>query len=338
LDAKWLQGLLVPHSTYTQPLESPVYGVQLDAYWEIPVERRPIYQKRKKFYAQSFIGVSALAMDMGLQVAGNQFGLGASVGQQRSISERLSFGWKLSYGPSYVTKKYDTFVSPVNLAIGSNWNYMAILTCETQIKLSDQLGFHVGVNLTHCSNANYKKPNVGLNVINGSAGLVYFPFLQHQEGKRYYRVKRKYFAYPYSLGVKFAIREHTLEFPQPTAIWVFDVNYRSQTNSRGYWDYGIELFSDPNYYWDKFGNLNGVQSTDTRELALKVGKVFLFGRLGMRFDLGYYILKPIHSDKPIFYNGLGCEYRLSQNWILRNRIKAHLNRADYMEWGLNYIW
>jgi len=54
--------------------------------------------------------------------------------------------------------------------------------------------------------------------------------------------------------------------------------------------------------------------------------------------LGYYALKPVHSTKPLFYNALGWDYRLTQNWVLRNRLKAHLNKADYMEWGFSYIW
>ncbi len=338
IGGKWLVGKLLPHSSYTIPLVTPISGLQVEAEWEIPVERRPIYEKRKKLYTHSYIGASFLAMDMGLKVTGNQYGFGASVGQQRSISESVSVGWKISYGPSYLTQKYDSSTTPINWAIGSHWNYMAILTGETRIKFNEKLGLNLGLNLTHCSNANYKKPNVGLNVLNGSLGLFYIPYSHRQEGKRYYRVKRKYFAYPYSLGVKLAIREHSLEFKQPTAVWILDFNYRVQKDARGYWDCGIELFSDPNYYWDKWGNLNGIQPKDTREVALKLGKVFLFGRLGMRLDLGYYVLKPVHSVKPIFYNGLGCEYRLTQNWVLRNRIKAHLNRADYMEWGLSYIW
>jgi hypothetical protein len=338
VDAKLLYGKMVPHSTYTETLAATVSGIQLDADWEIPIERRPIYQKRKKYYNQPHVGVSLLAMDMGLATTGSQYGMAVSVGGIRSFSDNFGVRWRLAHGISYLTEKYNLNKEPVNYAIGSNFNYLLVLTGEFRFKFSNYLGINGGFNLTHCSNANYKKPNVGLNAINGSLGLSYFPHSNRTEGKRLYRLKHKYFAYPYSLGVKLAIREHSIEFPQPTAIWIFDFNYRLQKNSKGYWDYGIELFSDPNYYWDQYGNLYGVSAKDTREVALKIGKVFLYGRLGLRFDLGYYALKPVHSDKPVFYNGLGCDYRLTQNWILRNRIKAHLNKADFMEWGLSYIW
>lgn len=338
IDAKLLYGKMVSHSIYTEPLAATVSGIQLDADWEIPIERRPIYQKKKKYYSQPHLGVSLLAMDMGIRTTGSQFGMAVSVGGIRPFSDKFGIRWRFAHGISYLTEKYDTSMEPINYGIGSNINYMGVLTGEFRFKFTQYLGMNLGLNLTHCSNGNYKKPNVGLNAINGSFGLSYSPHSNRTEGKRLYRLKHKYFAYPYSLGVKFAIREHSLEFPQPSAIWIFDFNYRVQKNAKGYWDYGIELFSDPNYYWDQFGNLYGVEAKDTREVALKVGKVFLFGRLGLRFDLGYYALKPVHSDKPLFYNGLGWDYRLSQNWILRNRIKAHLNKADFMEWGLSYIW
>lgn len=337
-DAKLLYGKMVPHSIYTMPLAATVAGFQLDADWEIPIERRPIYQKNKKYYNQPHLGVSLLAMDMGMNTTGSQFGMAVSVGGIRPFSDKFGIRWRFAHGVSYLTKKYDTNLEPINYAIGSNINFMGVLTGEFRLKFTEHLGMNLGLNLTHCSNGNYKKPNVGLNAINGSFGLSYLPHSNRTEGKRLYRLKHKYFAYPYALGLKLAIREHSIEFPQPTAIWILDFNYRLQKNSKGYWDYGIELFSDPNYYWDQYGNLNGVSAKDTREVALKVGKVFLFGRLGLRFDLGYYALKPVHSNKSLFYNGLGWDYRLSQNWILRNRIKAHLNKADFMEWGLSYIW
>lgn len=337
-DIKVLYGKMVPHTAYTLPLASNVAGFQIDADWEIPIERRPIYQKKKKFYNQPHIGVSLLAMDMGLRTTGNQYGLAVSVGGIRPFSDKFGIRWRFAHGISYLTEKYDTNVKPVNFAIGSNFNYMAVLTGEIRFKFTEQLGVNLGVNLTHCSNGNYKKPNVGLNAINSSFGLSYYPHLNRTEGKRLYRLKHKYFAYPYALGLKLAIREHSIEFPQPCAIWIFDFNYRLQKNSKGYWDYGIELFSDPNYYWDQYGNLYGVSAKDTREVALKLGKVFMFGRLGLRFDLGYYASKPVHSNKPLFYNALGWDFRLSQNWTLRNRIKAHLYKADFMEWGLSYMW
>ncbi len=338
IDGKVLFGKMIPHSSYTVPLAASVYGIQLDADWEIPVERRPIYQKNKKYYTQPHLGVSVLAMNMGLEVTGSQFGVGVSVGGTRPFNDRFALRWRFAHGISYLTKIYDTTTLPVNYAIGSHLNYMGVLTGEFRFKLTDKFGLNFGLNLTHCSNGNYKKPNVGLNAINGSVGISYMPYSHRTEGRRLYRLKHKYFAFPYSIGAKFAIREHSIEFPQPTAVWIFDVNYRVQKNAKGYWDIGLELFSDPNYYWDQWGKLYGVKAKDTREVALKVGKVFLFGRLGLRFDLGYYALKPVHSNKPLFYNALGWDYRLTQNWVIRNRLKAHLNKADYMEWGLSYIW
>jgi hypothetical protein len=338
VDGKMLYGKMIPHSTYIAPLAATVTGFQIDADWELPIERRPIYQKNKKYFTQPHLGVTALIMNMGMESTGTQVGVGVSVGGIRPFNDRFAIRWRFAHGISYLTKKYDTMQVPVNLAIGSHFNYMGVITGELRFKLTDKLGINAGINLTHCSNGNYKKPNVGLNAVNGSAGISYMPYSHRTEGKRLYRLKHKYFAYPYAIGAKFAIREHSIEFPQPTAVWVFDINYRVQKNAKGYWDYGVELFSDPNYYWNQWGELYGVKAQDTREVALKVGKVFLFGRLGLRMDLGYYALKPVHSTKPLFYNAVGWDYRLTQNWILRNRLKAHMNRADYMEWGFSYIW
>jgi hypothetical protein len=101
---------------------------------------------------------------------------------------------------------------------------------------------------------------------------------------------------------------------------------------------GLDGFIDPNYQWNEDGSLTRAGESENYELAVRGGKVFLFGRLGLRLDLGMYIVKPYHSEKPWFYNAFGLDYRLGHHWVARSRLKAHLNKADYMEFGLSYLW
>ena len=89
--------------------------------------------------------------------------------------------------------------------------------------------------------------------------------------------------------------------------------------------------------FDKMGNSTGINESQELELGIKGGHQFVYGRVGLRTDLGIYVLRPILSDKPFFYNAIGIDCRLSQDWVLRSRLKAHLNVADYMEFGLSRL-
>ena len=86
------------------------------------------------------------------------------------------------------------------------------------------------------------------------------------------------------------------------------------------------------------GDLIETRESQIQELGVRAGKVFLWGRLGLRFDAGIYAIQPMHTEKPWFYNAIGWEYRIRDNWLFRNRLKSHLNKADYMEWGIQYLW
>ncbi len=335
-DASWMFGVMQPHSAYTEELEAPVYGFQIDADWEVPTEPRipNILEERK--YATRYLGATLLVMDMGLPQTGRQIGAGVSFGASKPVGSYLAFGWRLSHGFSYLTQKFDTTQNPINYAIGSHLNYLAVVSANARFTVQ-RFGILASANLTHCSNGNYSKPNVGLNALNINLGVSYLLNKNHKK-RQYYETKHKYFAFPYAVGLKWATRQKSLAFPRRTYVWSFDASYRHQKSKFGFWDIGLDGFLDPNYQWNDDGSLTRAGESENYELAVRGGKVFLYGRLGLRLDLGMYIVKPSHSEKPWLYNAFGLDYRLGHHWVARSRLKAHLNKADYMEFGLSYLW
>lgn len=336
LDASLLFGNMRPHSDYTEALRAPVYGLQLDADWELPNELRVPNPLEERRYLTRYLGASFLVMDMGLVETGTQIAAGISLGSGLPLSKNLMLRWRLAHGLSYLSKKYDSTTIPINYAIGSHLNYLAILSCDMRFT-ANRFGILAGINLTHCSNGNYSKPNVGLNAINFNVGITYKPF-KTSNRKQYYEAKKQYFAFPFALGLKLATNQRSLEYPRRSYIWIADISYRNQKSKFSYWDVGLDGFVDPNYQWRDDGSLTRAGESENYELAVRGGKVFLFGRLGLRLDLGMYIVKPYHSEKPWFYNAFGLDYRLGHHWMARTRLKAHLNKADYMEFGLCYLW
>ncbi len=333
----YLYGKMLPHTVYTEPLKSTVFGAQLDADWDLMVERRAAYSvKREKFTVRN-IGFSLLYMNMGLPETGQQFAGGLSLGASYPMNEKLNVRWRVVHGLSYLTAKYDSISNPINLAISSNFNYYANLNIELKYQLLPKFGLSVGGSIVHASNGNWHKPNGGLNAFCLSGGISYNPYGLTVSKHHLYRNQKKFFAYPLSLGVKTAFRDHSLENRRKFTVWVFEASYRMQKSNRNFWDFGLDLFKDPTYFWDRQNNRTGLKIGQQYELGLRVSHVFLFGRVGLRTDLGYYVLRPVNSKKTFYYNAFGLDYRLNQRVVLKNRIKAHLNDADYMEFGLSYL-
>ena len=336
LDASLLFGSIQSHSPYSESLIAPVYGIQLDADWEMPNELRVPNPLEERKYLLKYLGATFLVMDMGLPQTGTQIGAGVSMGAGLPISKNLMIRWRMAHGISYLTQIYDSTSIPVNYAIGSHINYLALLSADVRFNVK-RFGIIAGVNLTNCSNAGRIKPNIGLTSINMNVGVSYKPF-KTSNRKQYYEAKKKYFAFPFAVGLKLATNQKSLEYPRRSYIWIGDISYRNQKSKFTFWDVGLDGFVDPNYQWNDDGSLTRAGEAENYELAVRGGKVFLFGRLGLRLDLGMYIVKPYHSEKPWFYNAFGLDYRLGHHWVARSRLKAHLNKADYMEFGLSYLW
>lgn len=339
LSMQYLTGEMLPHSEYTKPLKASVVGVQIDALWKLRLDQNSKISTSSNVAYSPKIGGSVIFLNNGLSVTGYQLGAGVTMGAEISTKHEWLLNWYFTHGLSFVSEKYDTFTKPINFAIGSHINFLAQLKIEAQYNVLPNFSIAIGANLTHVSNANFAKPNVGLNSIHANIGVVYFPNeVYNTERSSFYLHKRRYFTSPWAIGMRYAIREHTLEYPTSLSAVVTDIQYRIQKSANHVWDIGLDLFSDDNYKFDKYGNSNDIAYLDQWELGLKFGHQYVFGRVGFRTDLGMYLFRPIISEKPAFYNCIGIDYRISQNWVARTRLKAHLNKADYMEFGLSYLW
>lgn len=338
ISMQYLNGVMVPHSEYTKPLKASIDGIQIDALWKLRLDQSVKISTNSNLAYCPKIGGSLIFINNGLSVSGYQLGVGVTMGAEISTKKDWLLSWSLTHGLSYVSEKYDTFTKPINFAIGSHINFLAQLKVEAQFNIFPNFSVAIGANLSHVSNANFAKPNVGLNSIHANLGVVYFPNeVYNTDRSSFYLHKKRYYTSPLSIGMRYAIKEHTLEYPTSLSAVITEIQYRIQKSANHVWDVGLDLFSDDNYKFDKYGNSNDIAYSDQLELGLKFGHQYVFGRVGLRTDLGLYLLRPIFSDKPAFYNCFGIDYRLNQNWVARTRLKAHLNIADYMEFGLSYL-
>ena len=88
-------------------------------------------------------------------------------------NRRFNLGNRLSFGLSYITKKFDLENNYFDLAIGSNINVYVNYSLEGLVLVSPKMQLKLGLGMTHVSNGRFKEPNKGLNLITSFVGLQY---------------------------------------------------------------------------------------------------------------------------------------------------------------------
>ena len=85
----------------------------------------------------------------------------------------FSFGPKLEFGASYVTKTWDVLTNPKNLYVGTHILVMVGAGLEAGFHITPQWELGLTAMITHRSNGMLKVPNYGLNDISGGLWLRY---------------------------------------------------------------------------------------------------------------------------------------------------------------------
>jgi len=359
LSLERLQGRMVSHSVNNASMAGPVGGWQFQADWRMgngwELQQKPRYiglalygfdmgdDRREKDYV-ALLG----AQNDGLYARGGMvFAFAGAVGQQLSLLPKLDFRYQWATGVSYHTAYYNAANNPANLAISTRLNFAGQLRADLLCKLSYNSSLLIGGSISHFSNANYRRPNVGYNIVHGNLAWQYrlappthcerkdgrfiqYPALFNRlsrsqvalrGGYRMFTLKEPYF-FPILIGEW----NHRISFYSSSVNKTESLDNNAQQHPPLHeWRYGLNMFAE----------LPTAVNARHAELAAFARHLFRMGRFDLLLDLGVYLHRPM-DGKTQFYNCLGFQYRLTDRWILQQRLKAHLNNADYLEWGLNY--
>jgi len=296
-------------------------AIKIGADWEVFNERQEGFSKRKKRFLTPYLG-----LELGY-------------GTYMNFLTPVPLGHiSLRFGVTYAFA--DLFGVYGQLSYGLATKSSVRTETEAGIKLgiSSSLAIQAGYRLFNINSANNRFPGLNFNQGMGFAGLVFSP--KSRKIQPIYRVKQKFFAYPFSIGLKLGLRQHSLLYDRTHLIWNVDASYRFQKSNKRAWDVGLEWITDPTYFYKADGRPTELKYPQNSEVTLRAGNLILMGRFAFRTDIGFYVLRPITSTKPLFYQGLGLDYRLSQHLELRTRFKTHFLRKfifdepDFVEWGI----
>jgi hypothetical protein len=366
-------------------MAGPIWGIQAEASWYLSEIDSGVGQSSQwnelenvRSKRHRFVGLGINGFDMGdanrkaqWQVSHDSGNLSAdgyakggqvysalmTWGEHVTISHRLKFRYQWGTGISYHTQYFSKLTNSLNLAISTPVNFAGQLRVSFLYDVSPAITLSLGGNVSHFSNANWQKPNVGYNNFHGNIGV----WIRNSSYRKNHRIgdgsdgnvtvankDRCYWntdynamlGSQYQLGLRCGRRMESLKRPGHYSVAIFEFNrgflhLSSMGVSKHEWRLGLNGFYETGFrYKDTFQGGDGktIAVLPRTELGLFARHIFRMGRLDLNLDLGMYMHRP-SPGKTQFYNCLGFQYHITNRVIFQQRLKAHLNVADYLEWG-----
>lgn len=247
---------------------------------------------------------------------------------------RSSINYQIGFGFSYLTKIWDKEKNLKNIAIGTHENIYFNFGLDGRTILIQRLEATGGIGITHFSNGNIKKPNLGINYISASAGLIYkinsAPVLYTHPSLLPPLPDWKYSAV-LAGGVRTYMMAYEGLYPSYSVSFDAVKNFSHKRNLGA----GADIFYNTSLgpYLDTLG-LNRDQFTNLMQGGIHGTHGLMYNRLEMIIQLGVYVYAR-HKDKPL-YSRFGIRYSIANRWLASLALKTHYATADVVEWGIGY--
>lgn len=250
---------------------------------------------------------------------------------------RWSYDYRIGLGLSGNFKPYNEHENPLNLVIGSKNNVFIDLGIRAQYKLSPHWKLGAGLAFHHFSNGALALPNKGVNLVPLTLSAAY-------QINPDIKIKRDSVLEPYSKKVMFHVNygigakqlrdDLDQRFPKST----FSVYASRHVSYKWRLGGGFDLF------YSSSGNDEEIAGDKTGKFSSKVsgGPSFYIAhilneRLVLNGNIGYYIHNQrFNGEIKKFFLRAGARYYVYGNFNTGVSIKAHMGKADFIEWTVGY--
>lgn len=250
------------------------------------------------------------------------------------LKKRKSFGlyWRFSGGIGYLTKKYNRYENPKNIAVGSKIN-MNIQSSFLFRKEFPKWILSSGLIFNHFSNGSLTLPNLGINLPILNIGGIYKIRDSHKSGignsgKIEKNNKHRIISY-------FGIKETYPIGGKKFSTFAIGNEFVLKSNKKSSWIGGADLF-----YSNAVKHMMNEETTysnslDPFQLGIFSGIELNIGRLELLMQMGVYAISK-YKENGLVYNRSGARLKLSDKVILNLTLKSHYAKADYFEVGIGY--
>ena len=259
--------------------------------------------------------------------------------------ERFTWSLRAGMGFGYVTKPYQRVPhnNLENETIGGNVNKFTPLQTDLRYIFKKHLEFQAGAHLIHVSNASFRRPNFGINIWGVQAGVRYFPVTNKPQRieRPLPQLKNRILVY-----AKGSIAFIEKDMPDGGLNRVYNAGVFATKRYLG--NNKVILGADYTYNSAMCASLKdnerniGEENKYSSQSSVFLGNEFEFNRFGIVLQAGYYLTK-IDQQTEKYYQKIGGNFYFykSEKGILKEGIfslllKAHTNRAELLELGLNF--
>jgi len=326
--ANLLGGYLISHHPQMQNMEAHVAGFEVCKQW--------LVDSSNPAFKGANIGVSAFYLWLGKPNINGSV-IAAIPHFEANLYKSLRHQWRLRFGVGvgYVTKPFSYPKNIQNKAIGTHLNGSMQLMLGYNYKISPQYSLYTGLGMTHFSNANFKKPNLGINMPHLALGIHYTP--KSNLGKYLKMPISVHFISRFIASAAIANKQIDIDDPKRVGIYTLALDYVKLQKAGHFFRLGTDFFIDRSYPYQKFQPVkyDTIAIAQVLEHGIRGGYEWRAGKWGAFADIGFYTYRP-QNTKRRYYFSVGVMYYPTYYLNLFVKLKTHLAVADYISWGLGY--
>jgi hypothetical protein len=276
------------------------------------------------------IGINLAWYSLGDPELGNT--LLSTVFIQKYIGDRdndLQFSFKIAPGISYSSEIYREPENETNTFVSTKVNMVMEGNVLAHYRFSENVNAFGGISFSHYSNGGVRLPNSGINIPALTFGMIYTPHPERivRNSAPVGPVDKKVKIHAMYAGSLKAISEENNDL---NFAWTLSGYGNWRLNHRSAVTAGVDVF----YNGTIPERLDDPDANPYR-VALHGGHALIAGPTSMLFQVGYYVYRPEDVDKS-FYWRLGVKQDISPRLFAGLFLKAHMGRADVIEWGIGY--
>lgn len=287
-------------------------------------------------------GIGLRYSNFNLDMLGDKYAVFGFINGYFVHRPKFSFTYQLGAGVCFWTKKYDFYTNHDNILVGAYASAHINVNLGIIARMSPHTDFVAHAIFSHSSNGVLRLPNNGVNGLSLSVGV------RGRFSDKINRIRtidsmnifipKNSLYFTVSPAVKQSRHEFTTDRdvkPVYCFATMLEIGYMRQITPKFRYGGGFDFF------------YNSEILTYLPENERQQGKCFMqsvfgqfdvmYGRVLLHGGIGVYLFRYYPFYKP-FYERLGFQVLLGpqRNHSVGAAIKAHLGRADYIEWTYSY--
>jgi len=321
-------GFILPHKIdFDELISGHVPGFEINY--------RHNYSGKKeweKFYRLPNVGVTAQYFNFNNSKIGNAFGIAPYISFNLIKKQKISFQYRVATGLGFVSNKFNLENNRKNLVISTNFNSYVDMLFQLHVKVAKRIELQTGLALSHFSNAAFKIPNAGINIISASAGFSFdLGRLVVINNYSFPIVEKKWRYLVWTGGF---LKETNPVESKKFYAQTLSFNALKRISHKSSLGGGMDLMLDNSIPQRNKFNLQAPSSPF--RAGFNVAYSLHFGKFSIPIQQGIYFIDSFRGDG-LFYTRVGWRYHVNKKLIVNMTLKTHFASADYLELGFGYF-